>query len=397
MMAGIRAGEIGARVVLLEKNKELGLKLLITGHGRCNLTNLLADKKENINVYGANAKFLFSAFKKFSVDDTLNFFASRGLATKVEDHGRVFPESNKASDVQKVLQNFLKAKKVELIFTAEVKQIIKEKKEVKKIILANGQEIVAKNFIIATGGKSYPATGSQGDAYAWLAQLGHKVVKARPALTPVIVKEKTVKDLEGLSFDQAEISVFCDSKKILSQVGEIIFTADGLSGPLVLNLSNRIGSCLTAPVLLKLDFFPEMEIEEFEKKLQADFHRSHNKTIKNYLSEILPSKLALAVLKVSNINGSKAVNLIAKEERRALALAVKQFVLTVMRLKDFDKAMITAGGVDIREVDPQTMRSKLFENLYFAGEILDLDGPTGGYNLQICWSTGYTAGDSVKF
>ena len=397
MMAAARAAERGARVVLFEKNKELGLKLLMTGHGRCNLTNLLADKKENISVYGVNAKFLFSAFKKFGVEDTLNFFAGLNVATKTEDKDRVFPRSNKASDVKRALHNFLKAKKVELVFEAEVKKFVKEKNEIRKVVLANGQEIFAKNFIIATGGKSYPATGSQGDAFAWLAQLGHKTTKPRPALVPVIVKERIVKALEGLSFSNLEISVFHNNKKVISQAGEIIFTADGLSGPLVLDLSSRLGSFLPDSVTLKLDFFPEIKLEKFEAKLQDDFHHSNNKIAKNYLLGFLPLKLIPIILKIAGINGDKPVNLITKEERRALALAIKQFILTVMRLKDFDKAMITAGGVDVREVDPRTMRSKLFENLYFAGEVLDLDGPTGGYNLQICWSTGYTAGDSVKF
>lgn len=397
MMAAGRASERGARVLLLEKNKSLGLKLLATGHGRCNVTNTSADNKETIGVYGANAKFLLSAFYRFSVTDTLSFFADLGVATKVEDQGRVFPQSERASDVQLALLKYLERNKVEMKFGAEVKKIIGKDKKIEKIILTSGEEIFGKNFIIATGGKSYPDTGSTGDGYSWLASLGHTINIPRPALTPIVVKEKIVKQLEGLSLANIEISVYQNKKKIISTSGEIIFTADGISGPAIIDLSSRIGALLPTSTTMQIDFKPEFDASELEKKIQNDFHHSHNKIFKNYLLTLVPPKLAPVILQLTNISELEPVNTIMKEERQVLVRALKEFSLEVKELKGFDKAMITAGGVDVREVDPKTMCSRLYGNLFLAGEILDLDGPTGGYNLQICWSTGFVAGESVNF
>lgn len=395
MMAAGRAGERGARTLILEKNNQLGLKLLATGHGRSNITNMQADKKETIGVYGKNYKFLFSVFNKFGVLDTINFFNNLGVATKEEDRGRIFPLNDKASDVRGALIKYLKANGAEIRFGAEVKKIEAHDKKITKIILKNGREILSKNFIISTGGKSYAETGSTGDAYKWLADLGHKIITPRPALTPVIVKEKIVKDLEGLSLKDIRISVFENNKKITNRVGEIIFTSDGVSGPAIIDLSERIGALLPAPTFLKIDFKPELESTQLEKKLQTDFHQAHNKMFKNYLIGLVPPKLAPVIIKLSGIDSKKQVNVITKLERQRLVGALKEFTLEIKELKGFNKAMITAGGVDIKEVDPKTMRSKIYKNLYLAGEVLDLDGSSGGYNLQICWSTGFTAGDSV--
>ncbi|MDO9399452.1 MAG: NAD(P)/FAD-dependent oxidoreductase, partial [bacterium] len=375
---------------------DLGVKLLTTGHGRCNITNMMADNKENINVYGKNFKFLFSVFNKFSVIDTINFFAKIGITTKVEDYYRVFPKSDKAKDVQSALIKYLEKNNVETMLNTEVKEIITVDNKIEKVILKNNKEIFSKNFIICTGGKSYTETGSTGDGYKWLAKLGHNIIKPRPALTPIIVEEKIVKDLEGLSLKNIKISIFQNNKKIISRIGEIIFTADGLSGPAIIDLSSCIGSLLPTPVVLQIDFQPEMEFIELEKKLQNDFHHSHNKMFKNYLISLVPPKLVPIIIKLSGINELKQVSSITKEERQALVFAIKRFTLTVKELKSFNKAMLTAGGVDVKEVDPKTMRSKLYQNLFLAGEILDLDGPTGGYNLQICWSTGFIAGESAN-
>jgi predicted Rossmann fold flavoprotein len=396
MIAAGRAGERGAHTLLLEKNDRLGIKLLATGHGRCNITNLSADNKETIGVYGSNAKFLLSIFSKFSVDDTLNFFSELGVATKAEDQDRVFPKSNRAAEVLSALTKYLKNNGVETKFGAAVKKIITKNKKIEKIILASGEEIVGKNYIICTGGKSHPKTGSTGDGYVWLASLGHTINKPRPALTSAVVKEKIVKQLEGASFVNIKISVFQNKKKITSQSGDIIFTADGVSGPAIIDLSSRIGALSPTPVKLQFDFQPEIEKKELEDKIQNDFHHSNNKIFKNYLAGIVPPKLASVILKLTGIDERKLVNIISKEERQVLANALKEFTLEVKELNGFDKAMITAGGVDTREVDPKTMRSKICQNLFLAGEILDLDGPTGGYNLQICWSTGYVAGDSFN-
>ncbi|MDP2736510.1 MAG: NAD(P)/FAD-dependent oxidoreductase [bacterium] len=396
MMAAGRAGERGARVLLLEKNKQLGAKLLATGHGRSNITNVLADKKEMINVYGGH-KFLFSAFSKFSVEDTIKFFNNLGVATKEEDRGRIFPLSDKAIDIRSALIRYLKQNSVEIKLGAEVKKIEAHDKKIIGVILNDGQEILGKSFIISTGGKAYPATGSTGDAYKWLADLGHKIIVPRPALTPVIVKEKIVKNLEGLSLKDVGISVYENKKKIISCIGEIMFTADGLSGPVIIDLSERIGAILPTPIFLQIDFEPEIESVELDKKLQSDFHRTGNKMFKNYLVSLVPPKLAPIIIGLAGVNEDKKVNAITKIERQALVRALKEFTLEVKELKGFDKAMVTAGGVDVKEVDPKTMCSKIYKNLFLAGEILDLDGPSGGYNLQICWSTGFSAGDGVSF
>jgi len=397
LMAAGRAGEQGARVLMLEKNHQLGVKLLATGHGRCNFTNRLADKKELMAVYSKNFKFLFSSFNKFGVEETIKFFAQFGVAAKEEDRGRVFPKSDRASDIRQALIRYLKQGGVEVKLDAEVKKIEAAGGKITKVILTGGREFSAKNFIISTGGASYPETGSTGDGYGWLLSLGHKIMEPRPALTPITVKEKNVKDLEGLSLKEIGLSLYQNNKKVINQTGEIIFTADGLSGPAIINLSGRIGALLKAPVAVKIDFKPEVESAEFEKKLQNDFHKAPGKMFKNYLAGLVPPKLAPVIIELSGVSGQKPVGDITKVERRSLVRALKEFTLEVKNLKGFAKAMITVGGVEVKEVDPRAMRSRLYENLYLAGEILDLDGPTGGYNLQICWSTGYAAGESVSF
>lgn len=397
MMAAGRAGERGARVLLLEKNINLGVKLLATGHGRCNLTNVSADVKPMVCAYGKNGKFLFSSFHRFGAEDLINFFANRGVVIKREDNGRVFPKSDNARDILNAFRNYLSESKVEIRFGAKVKEIISSGDKIQKIILANGDEIFADNFIVSTGGLSYPGTGSTGDGYKWLKKLGHTIISPRPALTPVVVKEKFVKELEGLSLKDIEISVFKAGKKVDVKIGEAIFTADGMSGPVIINLSNGIGRILPGKINLRIDFRPELDLAGLDRQIQKDFQTDNNKLFRNYLVGTLSPKLAPVIIKLSGIDGEKKVNLITKKERKRLTRVFKEFTLEVKGLKGFNKAMITAGGVELKEVDPKTMRSKLFQNLFLAGEILDLDGPTGGYNLQICWSTGYAAGDSAGF
>jgi len=397
LMAAGRAGERGARVLLLEKNNQLGLKLLASGGGRCNFTNRLADRKETISLYGKSSKFLFSAFYSFGVQETIDFFNELGLTAKEEDHGRIFPLSNRAADIRQALVKYLKQSGVEIKLGAEVKEIIAHGDKINKVILTDGREFSANNFIIATGGKSYPQTGSTGSGYIWLKDLGHKIIEPRPALTPVVTGEKIVKDLQGLSLKDIGISLYQNKKKIISRIGEIIFTADGLSGPAIIDLSGWISASLLKPIFLKLDFKPAIELSALEKKLQNDFHQAHNKMLKNYLAGLLPPKLLPAVIKSAGVDGQKQVNNINKAERRALVRVLKEFTLEIAGVKGFDKAMVTAGGVDLKEVEPRTMRSRLYKNLYLAGEILDLAGPTGGYNLQVCWSTGFLAGEKVNF
>jgi len=276
-----------------------------------------------------------------------------------------------------------------------VKEIVGNDKKIEKIIMGNNKEIFAKNFIIASGGKSYPKTGSTGDGYSWLTNLGHTINNPRPALTPIVVKEKIVKQLEGLSFKNIGINIYQNDKKVINRVGDIIFTADGVSGPVIIDLSSAIGVLLSERVSLHIDFFSETGIKEFEEKMQNDFHSSNNKMFKNYLSSVVPPKFLPVIFQLTKISEEKIINTITKEERQILVKVLKDFILEVKKLKGFDRAMITAGGVDVKEIDPKTMQSKLYDNLFLAGEILDLDGPTGGYNLQVCWSTGYVAGNNI--
>jgi len=394
MIAAGRAGEIGSRVVLIEKNKSLGMKLLITGKGRCNITNKADGAKEMINRFGKNGKFLFSTFSKFGVDKTINFFESNGLRTKIERGGRVFPISNKSQDVLGVLINYLKKFDVEIKTNSEVRKIVKKGKKIRKIVLVNGKEIIADNFIICTGGKAYPAIGSIGDGHRWAEKIGHTVIKLSPSLVPIIVKEKYVKELEGLSLKNVEISIYKGNKKINSRFGEAIFTANGMSGPIILDMSKEIGKALPGKIRLQIDFKPALDLVKLDKRIQRDFQKKSNKLFKNSLNELLPKKLIPIMIKLSKIDPNKKVNSITKEERRRLLHLLKEFSLEIKRLEGFKKAIITTGGIKLSEIDQKTMKSKLIDNLYFAGEILNLDGPTGGYNLQVCWTTGYVAGES---
>jgi predicted Rossmann fold flavoprotein len=394
IMAAIRAGELGACVVLLEKNKRLGTKLLITGKGRCNITNKTEDNREMIEAFGKNGKFLFSALNKFGVDEVIRFFEDSGLKTKVERGARVFPESDQSRDVLEALTSNLKKAKVEIKLDSSVKEIIFKNHKIEKVLLFGGREILADNYIIATGGKSYPATGSTGDGYNWLAKMGHTVTQLSPALVPIIIKEKIVKDLEGLSLKNVEISLYENDKKIDSRFGEAIFTADGMSGPIIIDLSSVVGQRLTEKLKLLIDFKPALDYPTLDLRLQKDFTSQAKKLFKNSLDELLPQKLIPIIIELSGIDPEKRVNMISRDERHKLLHLLKEFKLTVKGLDGFEKAIITAGGVALHEVDPKTMRSKIISNLYLAGEILDLHGPTGGFNLQACWSTGYAAGDN---
>lgn len=395
MLAAGRAGERGARVLLLEKNRRLGTKLLITGKGRCNITNNLDEKKQMVEKFGKMGKFLFSSLNIFGVSDVVNFFESRGVKTKVERGGRIFPVSDKSSDVLDALVGYLGKSRVDVKTNIEVKSIIKSEGNIKKIVLLNGEELEANGFIIATGGKSYPATGSSGDGYLWAESLGHRVVKPIPSLTPVIIKEKFVKDLEGLSLKNVEISLYKDNKKIDSRFGEAIFTADGMSGPIILDISKKISEIGADNILLRIDFKPALDFRELDKRVQNDFSEMSNKQFKNSLDHLLPQKLIPTIITLSGIDPEKKVNSITKEERKILLHLLKEFTMEISGVVGFSKAIVTAGGVDLSEIDPKTMKSKIINNLYFVGEVLDLDGPTGGYNLQVSWSTGYCAGNNI--
>lgn len=395
LIAAAVAAQNGASVILAEKNDRLGVKLLLTGNGRCNLTHTETDIQKLTAAYGPNGKFLFKAFHRFGSNETMDFFQKLGVETKIEPDGRVFPQSGKAMDVLMALKRALIEYKVKIMINSPVDKLIRRGDKIEKIILKNKTALTAKKYIICAGGKSYPKTGSTGDAYSWITRLGHNIVAPRPALAPIICQEKFIKTLEGLSLKNAGFSLFQNNKKQNSIRADAIFTKNGLSGPAIFQLSKKISSLLTAgQVKIFIDLLPELPGETLDKELQLRFQKFLNKTIKNVLEILLPNRLVPLILELTSIAPDKKTNAITREERKCLAARVKNFDLTVKSLAGFDAAMITAGGVDLREVDPNTMRSKIIDNLYFAGEILDLDGPTGGYNLQVCWSTGFAAGNS---
>lgn len=395
MIAAGRAAELGVSVVLLEKNQELGIKLLITGKGRCNITNNSDDTRVLVNKFGKNGNFLFSSLHKFGVGAVVAFFEGRGLKTKVERGNRIFPVSDSSRDVLEELIKYMREGKVEIRKNSEVEKIVKKDNKIEKIVLTSGEEIVADRYVIATGGKSYPATGSTGDGFRWLEDMGHIVHKPIPALVPIVVREKIVRELEGLSLKNVEISIVKNNKKIDSRFGEALFTRDGMSGPIILDISKRISEELPAKMDLKIDFKPALDFKMLDERIQRDFSENSNKLFRNSLNQLLPQKLIPVIIKMSRIDEDKKVNLITREERKKLIHLLKEFTLSVKGVTGFSKAIITAGGVTLSEVDPKTCKSKLIDNLYIVGEVLDLDGPTGGYNLQVCWSTGYTAGEAV--
>jgi len=396
MTAAGKAAQEGAEVLLLEKNERLGKKLLITGRGRSNFTKAEFDPKEMAKKYGKEGAFLLSPLSVFGVQETISFFNKRGMATKIERGNRVFPKSNSSGSVLRVLLGYLKESKVEIWTDSEVRRIAVKENKISKIVLKNGQEIKAKNYILATGGKSFPGTGSTGEGYRWLESMGHKIEKLRPGLVPVKVKEAWPKRAQGLSLKNIRLDVLQNGRKQDSRFGEMIFTHFGISGPIVLDLSSKIGELLEkGEVEMVLDLKPALDIATLDKRLQSDFKKHSNKLFRNSLEDLLPQKLIPIVVEMSSINPEKKVNEITKEERQNLVKLLKGMQMKASGLLDFNSAIITQGGVSLKEIDAKTMKSKIISNLYLAGETINLHGPTGGYNLQLCWSTGYLAGKSA--
>ncbi|MFA6973287.1 MAG: NAD(P)/FAD-dependent oxidoreductase [Parcubacteria group bacterium] len=392
MLAAGRAAELGARVALLERNRSLGNKLLMTGNGRCNLTQGEFNDADFVRKFGdKKAKFLFSALSVFGPEEVINFFEKRGVLMNVEKDGRVFPKTGKAPDVLHVLEKYLQENKVEIIFNADVGSLEMAEGKIASVKLKD-KNIHADKFILCTGGKSYPNTGSTGSGYALAKAAGHWINKPQPALVPIEIKESWIKDLQGLSL-KTIVSIFQQNKKQETLTGEMLFTHFGLSGPMIINASKKIGELLAGgSVFVDIDLLPEVSTIDLDKKMQQAFIDHGKKDLKNYLAELLPLKLATVLLKLSSIDGKKKLNLVTKVERLALAKLIKNLRLTVKAVQGYNQAMVTSGGVELKEVDSKTMRSKIVSNLFFAGEVLDLDGPTGGYNLQVAWSTGYAAG-----
>jgi len=395
MMAAIRAGQLGAKVVVLEKKQTPGLKLLMTGKERCNITHDEIDPRTLSESYGANGKFLLSALFAFGVKETLDFFQQHGLATKIERGGRIFPQSGNARDVQTLLLRLMKQHGAELRTNEQVIKFEIAGHRIGKICLQSG-EIAARNILFATGGLSYPKTGATGDGYAWAKKFGHTIIEPIPALTPILVEEPYIRELQGISLKNVSIAVVQHNTKQDERFGEALFMDNGLSGPIILDLSKKIGELLkSGKVTLRIDFKPALNFEKLDNRLIRDFEKFNTKKIQNALQALLPKRLIPIVLNLAEIDPDKKCNTISKKERKRLRLLLKGFPFTVHSLVGFKKAVITAGGVSLKEVDPKSMRSKIIDNLFFAGEILDLDGPTGGYNLQVAWSSGWLAGESA--
>ncbi len=396
MMAAIKASELDARVLLLEKNETLGRKLLVTGQGRSNLTRAEFDVKMLAKRYGREGGFLLSALTAFGPKETINFFEKRGLKTKIERGKRIFPESDRAKDVLALLIRSLSKNNVEVKSNARVQQFFIQKNRIAKIILPDNTKITASNYIVATGGLSFPGTGSTGDGYLWLEKLGHKIEKLRPALVPMRIKEKWPQSAQGLSLKNVELTVLQDNKKQDSRFGEMLFTHFGVSGPIVLDLSFKVGELLDkGEVKLNLDLKPALTFEVLDRRIQNDFSKYRGKLFKNSLDDLLPQKMIPIIIQLSGIGPDKKVNEISRAERHQLVKLFKGLEMQVSGLLGFENAIITAGGVSLKEIDAKTMKSKLIENLFLAGEILNIHGPTGGYNLQQSWSTGYLAGQSA--
>ncbi len=392
MMAAGRAAELGAKVILLEKNKHLARKLLITGKGRCNITQNQPDSREFVKKIGPKGKFLFSPLDSFGPEKVIAFFEARNLQLKTERGGRVFPVSDRSEDVLHALKKYLEENGVRIACESEVADFELKNNRIKILKLKNGT-VQARSYILATGGKSYPLTGSTGDGYQWAKKMGHTIIDPSPALVPVKTKENWVKNLQGLSLKNVAITVFQKNKKQDARFGEMLFTHFGLSGPIILDVSKKIGELLKkGGVTIEIDIKPALDFQQLDDRLQRDFKKNANKNFGNYLPELLPQKMIGTAIELSGIDAGKKIHSITREERKKIIHLLKGMKVTVENLMGYDQAIATSGGVNLIEVDSKTMRSKIIENLFFAGEILDIDGPSGGYNLQICWSTGHAAG-----
>ncbi len=399
MMAAITAARKGLRVTLIEKNEKLGKKLFITGKGRCNITNA-GDSEDLFNSIVTNKKFMYSSLNGFSNYDVLGFFDELGLPIKIERGNRVFPESDHSSDVIAALNKELRRQKVDVRLNTVVKDIIVKDNRACGVVTVFGnveEKIDADYVIVATGGNSYQSTGSTGDGYRFARKLGHDVTSILPALVPFTVKEEWEADLQGLSLKNISITVYDGQKELYSDFGEMLFTHFGVSGPVILSASSFVAGKLKGRNLkLVIDLKPALSFEQLDERILRDFDEEKNKSFKNSLDKLLPKKLIPVVVMLSGIDGNKKVNEITRTERQKLVKLLKEFELTLTGLRGFNEAIITQGGVNVKEINPGTMESKIVKNLMFAGEVLDVDAVTGGFNLQIAWSTGYAAASHLE-
>lgn len=400
MMAAVTAARQGDEVSLFEKNEKLGKKLFITGKGRCNITNA-ADIEAFFRAMNSNPKFMYSGFYSFTNDQVIQFFEDLGVQTKIERGDRVFPVSDHSSDVINALSREMKRLGVQIYLHSEVRELLVEELSdadgtemtVSGVVLTSGKKIRGDSVIVTTGGASYPSTGSTGDGYRFAKACGHKVTDLLPALVPMEVKEWYAGELMGLSLRNIEIKITDGKKKLYEEFGEMLFTHYGVTGPVILSASSVVGRRLKQKELtLHIDLKPALAEEQLDKRVLRDFESNHNRQFKNAVDGLFPAKLKPVMVELSGIPEEKKVNEITKEERLKFVRLIKDFTMTLTSLRGYNEAIITKGGVSVKEIDPGTMESKLVHRLYFAGEVLDLDAMTGGFNLQIAWSTGYLAG-----
>ena len=386
--AAIFAAQKETEVILLEKNDRLGKKLRITGKGRCNITNA-ADTQEIIAAFGKNGRFLHSAVTAFTNKDVMAFFENRHVPLKIERGGRVFPQSDRAQDVVDVLKDELTKKCVKIIYNADVVSV---RKEGEFIINYNNGTLYADAVIIATGGATYPATGSTGDGYRFAKEFGHTIVPLRPSLVPIETVESWPSELMGLTLKNVELTAYVENKKTAQEFGEMLFTHFGISGPIVLSISKELTQFENKKIMLYINLKPALSEEKLNTRILRDFEKYQNKVLKNALDDLLPQALIPIVIELSGISQDKKVHSITREERMKLVQILQALPLNVKKFRPLSEAIVTAGGVKLAEINPKTMESKIVNGLYFAGEVLDIDAVTGGYNLQAAFSTGYLAG-----
>ena len=397
MMAAIAAADNGHHVTLLEKNDKLGKKLFITGKGRCNLTNA-CDAETFFDHIMSGKKFMYSAFYGFSNDETIGWFEAHGLTTKTERGERVFPASDHSSDVIKALETTMRSSNptVRVRLQTAVEKLLFDQERITGVLLKDRTSLEADAVIVATGGCSYPACGSTGDGYRFAVSAGHKVTDRQPALVPLEIKEKWIQELQGLSLKNVEVRINRNHKKIYEGFGEMLFTHYGVSGPLILSASSHINQEMYGDGLkLSIDLKPALSEQQLDERVQRDFMENQNRHFKNALNKLLPAKLIPVVIQMSCIGEDRQINGITHEERGRLVHVLKHLEMTVTGTRGFEEAIITRGGISLKEINPATMESKIVKGLYFIGEVLDIDALTGGFNLQIAWSTAYAAGNSI--
>jgi predicted Rossmann fold flavoprotein len=397
MIAAGRAGERGLRVLLLEKNKQLGNKILITGNGRCNILNAIEDEHTLLEKYGSSKQFLYSLFAQFGEKDAFNFFDSQGLPLVVEKYNRVFPKSQDAFDVVRFLADYMHRGNVE-VRTGCVVSGVNIKDGNIESILCGEEELTATEYILATGGVSHPETGSTGDGYKWLKQLGHTVVSPTPSLVPIAVKERWVKELSGVSLEDMKITFFVDGKKEFKLNGKLLFTHFGISGPLILNSASKVSKLLpTGIVTAEIDMFPKTDSGDLERQIISIFDVNKNKTLKNIVSDLVSAGMSKGILILLSkyMDMETKVHSVTKENRKKIVNLFKALPVTITGLMGLNRAIVADGGLPLAEVDMKTMRSKKVSNLFVTGDLLHINRPSGGFSLQLCWSTGYVAGSSA--